>query len=257
MGVTDVILNSPDLPFFVHAMVVGCGSWPLQVCHLDGPFQLDTAVGLLPQTLRQLVLKPEPATLQKHYPLNVFLRFPHLEHLQIDLGIPTGTIDTLELKHIVVMDFGSMSKLKSLYVSPQPLSFLYESNLIQFFPCLQHLVAKIDYRFSQKILYMPNLKFLSLTLSVHFRHVSNMLKHLCFSIPAWTKLQKVHFSGPPHDLVKLNLHVHKAGLDIRCSNMDFVELLSDTQLNLECPFKDWYPKISAGSNQVHSPDLLF
>ncbi len=30
MGVTDAALSSPYLPFFVHAMVMASGSWPLQ-----------------------------------------------------------------------------------------------------------------------------------------------------------------------------------------------------------------------------------
>ena len=72
MGVTDTTLTSPTLPFFVHAMVLACGSWPIQVCHLDGPFHLEIIVDLLPQTLRQLVLKPEPATLHMHYPMAIF-----------------------------------------------------------------------------------------------------------------------------------------------------------------------------------------
>ena len=250
MGVTDTTLTSPTLPFFVHAMVLACGSWPIQVCHLDGPFHLEIIVDLLPQTLRQLVLKPEPATLHMHYPMAIFARFPHLEHLQIDLGIPAGTIDIFELKHIVVSEEGCMPKLKSLYVSPQPLVSSSQSSMTRFFPCLQYLVANVDYRFSQNILDMPNLKFLSLTLSVQVGHGYDVLNHHYLSIPAWTKLQKGHFFGPLHEPLQLHLHVHKAGLDIRCSNIDFVVLRSDKQLTSECPFStDWKPGFSAGFNR--------
>ncbi len=61
MGVTDMALISPYLPFFVQAIVMASGSWPLQSCHLDGPFQSEMVLSLLPQTLRRLVLKPDPA----------------------------------------------------------------------------------------------------------------------------------------------------------------------------------------------------
>ena len=231
MGVTDAILQCPTLPVFVHAMILASGSWPIQVCHLDGPFQLRIAVGLLPKTLRQLVLKPEPTTLQEHHPLDIFTRFPQLKHLQIDLGIPAGTIDPFEPKHIVLTEDGCMPKLKSLYISPQPLMFAMRSNMTHFFPCLHYLVASIDYRFSQNVLHMPNLKFLSLTLSVQAALIPDKIQHHYLSIPAWTKLQKAHFFGPPHELLRLYLHVHKAGLDIRCMNIHCVELLSDKQLN--------------------------
>ena len=144
-----------------------------------------------------------------------------------------------------------MPKLKSLYVSPQPLVFPLRSKLTRFFPCLQSLVASIDYRFSHNILNMPNLKFLSLTLSVQVGHVFNALTHHYLSIPAWTKLEKVHFFGPPHELVRLHLYVHKAGLVIRCTNIVCVEVLSDKQLSSECPFStDWNAEFFAESNLI-------
>ncbi len=94
MGVTDVALTSPYLPFFVQAMVMASGSWPLQSCHLDGPFQVEVVLSLLPQTLQCLVLKLDPAVISTEnlpyngHLLHMFLRFSHLEHLQIDLGVP-------------------------------------------------------------------------------------------------------------------------------------------------------------------------
>ncbi len=241
MGVTDMALTSPYLPFFIQAMVMASGSWPLQSFQLDGPFQSEVVVGLLPQTLRHLVLKPDPATISlENFPYNghslhMFHRFSHLEHLQIDLGVPTGTADSSKLQGLLFEEDMCLPCLKSLYLSPQPLLCAPDLDLDQCLPCLEYLVVVTEYCCAQPILQMAKLKFLDLSLFVKFNTIQ-ILHHYLLSIPASSDLQRVRVTGPSDEHLELSLHVYKARLEVSCRNIDNVRHHCCEDFRSACPF---------------------
>lgn len=242
MGVTDVALTSPYLSFFVQAMVMASGSWPLQSCHLDGPFQAEVVLSLLPQTLQRLVLKPDPATFRSEnflytgHSLHMFVRFSHLEHLQIDLGVPKGAVDSSKLEGFLLEEDMCLPCLKSLYLSPQPLLYAPDFELDACFPCLQYLVVVTEYHCAQSILLMPKLKFLNLTLFMKGVFATEILHHQRLMIPSISDLQRVHVTGPSHEHLELSLHVFKARVEVSCRNIEDIRHHIYEDFISDCPF---------------------
>ncbi len=260
MGVTDMALTSPYIPFFMQAMVMASGSWPLQSCHLDGPFESEVVVGLLPQTLRHLVLKPDPATIgSKNFPYNghslhMFHRLSHLEHLQIDLGVPGGTADSSKLQGLLFEEDMCLPSLKSLYLSPQPLLCAPDLDLDQCLPCLEYLVVVTEYSCAQAILQMPKLKFLNLSLFVKVLHYgAKVLHHHLLTIPASSDLQRIHVAGPSSKHLELSLHIYKARLEVSCRNIDNIRHYLCEDFRSDCPFGT---DLSCGQRRIPYADSL-
>ena len=214
MGVTDKALQSFTLPTFVQSLVMAVGSLSLQICDLDGPFDLRIAAQLLPQTLQHLTLRPDPERLESLFSMAGFERFPQLQHLQIDLGTPAGAADEIKLEGFF-LNYGMLfPSLRSLCLSPIHLRCLDGVAPEHCMPCLQHLIVHSDFDRAQLLLEMPGLKCLNLTMSQPL-----FPRHIYLTVLACSALLKLTLVGPQDPDAQIALSVYKTGIDMSLKNI--------------------------------------
>ena len=228
MGLTNDTLTSPAVPPFVQSLAMAAGSWTLQECHLDGIFDLDIVVGLLPTTLKKLVLHLNPSTTHKRS-MAVFSRLTHLQHLAIDLGIPFDTVDCCKAEAGFCLD-AKLPCLKTLYMCTEPLTLLPGTYLSTLLPCIQYMAVHVT--FAAQFVALQSLRCLKIKLHappVFDAYTESLVVH-----PA-SNLSTLKVVGPETRPCKIVVAVQKAGVDLSCENVDKVVTEHGFAL-ADCPF---------------------
>lgn len=231
MGLTNDTLDSPTVAPFVQSLAMAAGSWTLQECHLDGIFDLHIVVGLLPTTLKKLVLHLNPATTHKGL-MAVFSRLTHLQHLAIDLGIPFDTVDCCKAEAGFCLD-AKLPCLQTLYMCTEPLTLQPGTCLSTVLPCIQYMAVHVTFRFAAQFVALQSLRCLKIKLHQPPGSVAYYTESLV--VHAASNLSTLKVVGPEARLFKIVVAVQKAGVDLSCENVD--KVVTEHGLALaNCPF---------------------
>lgn len=234
MGLTNDTLHSPTVPPFVQSLAMAAGSWTLRECSLDGAFDLDIVVGLLPATLEKLVLHLNPATTHKSS-MSVFSRLTHLQHLAIDLGIPFDTVDCSKQAGFVLDT--KLPCLQTLYMCTEPVTLLKGAYLSTLLPCIEHLAVHVIWRYAGPFVTLPSLRCLKIKLHATPVSLGNPpdTGRVWLNVYPEASLLRLKVIGPEVRSFKIHVAIAKHGVELSCDNVDHV--VTERELALaDCPF---------------------
>lgn len=143
------------------AILMLAGLWPLHVCKVDGPFELEQGVLLLPPTLHHFEADIDPTRyFSPEVDISIFQRFTQLESLQLralisceESGEPTG---------YTMLSPAPLLKLKHLHLSPWP--FHDNGRLATSLPSMTHAALHVHASDLQRYVKLQGIEYLSLQL---------------------------------------------------------------------------------------------
>lgn len=144
------------------AILMLAGLWPLQVCKVDGPFELEQVALLLPPTLQYFEAEIDP---ERHYSsevdIGIFQRFAHLDSLHLH-AIVIGPGEEGEPTGYTLYSRTPLLKLKHLHLSPWP--FNDNGKLATFLPSMTHAALHVHASDLQQYVKLQGIEYLSLQL---------------------------------------------------------------------------------------------
>ena len=194
---------------FAQCVIVLSGLWQLQYCCFSGCVDCMAAIQYLPVTLQHLVLKPtdsEESCQHAKIPLSSFSRFTALQSLELYVYPDSKAEGFYELN----TDFPALTHL---YLHKRlPLKLLIGQCISQCLPQVQHIVACIGAGGAHRLMTMPTLLCIGLTLLPVY--VQTVLK-----VEEKSHLIKVVIIGPPGGNCNILLKVEKTGTRIDVCNV--------------------------------------
>ena len=195
-------------------MTTGC--WSLTKCHLDGPFDFTCTPSLFPVSLEHLTLHPNPSDIDPMLVLDEFSRFPNLQHLQIDLGIPTGF--PIPVSDTAFFLNEPLPSLKSLFLTPYLLCIPNDLEATTVLPIVQHLAVHVEQSMAKDLFNLVQLEYLSLIIFIDQGRVPYK-QHVLFKVPH--SVEKLRLTGPEHPDLEVTVQIPMA-INISCRHIDNV-----------------------------------
>ena len=163
-GFSQECYEDNTLPAFCHAVLRFASNAPLQICNLDGNFDFEAAVEVLPASIKHLQLTGYQAQMPQGISLSKFAKFTGLETLIISLsdGDTGPSCPVSESAHFELeMTF---PHLRHLFLFPWPTQLGQGCTFDVLLPKVRYAAMLIPARQAKAVMLLPNLEYLSLVL---------------------------------------------------------------------------------------------